>query len=88
MYDYELEKPKIFTDDGIKILLRIRDGIHKHFETSCAIYLLDAINNFSASYGGNWFHLACVDFLLEIGDIVEITREGIPTQSRILLKRF
>ena len=86
MYDYNIEKPRIYTDQGIATLLKIRDRFAHHFETSGSVKLINVINDIT---GSNWFHIACVEYLAEIGDIIEITnKEKCATQDRVFVKRL
>lgn len=82
MYDYQKEKPYVFTDEGQRQLLRIRD-------TSFGLFKLAGVARcqemMAGESGSSWQILACVDRLVEIGDIVEIKREC-AGQHRIFLK--
>ena len=86
MYDYKLEKPKIYTDDGIKALFKINKRINALLETSGSFTIEKAIH---AMVGSNWFHLALVEYLAEIGEIVEITNpDKVTTQNRIFVRNL
>jgi hypothetical protein len=65
-YRYETERPRIFTPDGADMLLKIRDNVRR---------LLDEAGAFAAGRawrgvtGDTWVMLACLDYLVERGEI-------------------
>lgn len=67
MYDYQTELPRIFTEDGVKKLIEIRDAVNK---------LLKLTGAFRYDYlhisGDSWFTLACVDYLVETKELVRL----------------
>ena len=79
-YSYDEEKPRIYTDEGIDMMLRLLKAAKKRFKMSnCFRY-----DSISLS-GDSWLHLAVVDYLVEIAELKEIKTEG-PTQHRIFVK--
>lgn len=68
-YDYQTEKPKIFTEKGQKDFLKIRDNVFKHCKESGACGFGAATRDIS---GDTWFQLACLDRLVELGEVVEL----------------
>lgn len=84
MYNYQTEKPYIFTEDGNKIFLKIRDKVHSLLKTSGAFMMENATNGMG---GNSWFQLACVDYLVELGEIREIKTDG-AAQHRIFVSRW
>jgi len=80
MYEYEDLKPQIFTDEGQRIFLGIRDNCKSLINKAGAARMDKIIQD---SYGDTWFMLACVDRLVELGEIYEITSEDVPSQRRI-----
>ena len=67
-YDYKTERAKLFTDDGQRTFLKIRDHCRELLKTAGAFRLDAAI---SVASGDSWTMLACVDRLVELGEIVE-----------------
>jgi len=47
MYQYENEKPKIFTEDGQESFLKIRDNVHKMLKQAGAVSMQAAISGSS-----------------------------------------
>lgn len=83
MYKYEDCKPELFTDEGQRRFLAVRDHVHKTLNSSGAIRMMEAI---SLSGGDSWEKLTCVDRLVELGEIREIAQpEGTPGQYRIFV---
>lgn len=84
MYKYEEHKESIFTENGQEMFLKIRDNVKKHLDDSGAFMLGKAIQNVT---GLNWTMLACVDRLVELGEIREVTEpESCAGQSRVFIK--
>ena len=71
-YDYKTQKQFVFTDEGQKMLLKFRDQAREHIERSGAVCYA-AIT--AGTGGGSWDILACVDRLVELGDLRRITPE-------------
>jgi hypothetical protein len=83
MYTYETEKPKLFTDDGQRLFLKIRDHVKNLLEEAGAFRMGKALDAEGVS-GDSWQMLACVDRLLELGEIVECKHPNIDAgQNRI-----
>lgn len=84
MYKYEDQKQKLFTDDGQRLFLLVRDKANKKLDTSGAALMGSLIREFS---GDSWTLLACIDRMAEIGELIEIPN---PTskmgQDRIFIK--
>lgn len=72
-YVYAEERSKLFTDDGQKLFLKIRDATKYLLKEAGAVRLGTLISNQKfAITGDSWEMLACVDRLVELGEIVEI----------------
>ena len=83
MYNYQTEKPNIFTEDGQETFLKIRDNVKKLLKQSGAVTMEKAINGVT---GSNWLHMACVDRLVELKEIKEIEQGGyVAGQHRIFV---
>ena len=83
MYNYQTEKQKIFTEDGQEMLLKIRDNVHRLIKQSGAVMMQNAINSVT---GDSWMMLACVDRLVELKEIREITGSNVAGQHRVFIK--
>jgi len=80
MYNYLEERKNIFTEDGQIMFIEIRDNVKKLLNTSGAFKLEKAISNVS---GNSWLMIACVDRLVELGEIKEVKYGECTGQDRI-----
>lgn len=80
MYRYEDEKAQVFTEQGQIMFLKIRDRIKKALSETGAITIGNAITGRS---GSSFTMLACVDRLVELGEIVILHRS--PTQLSVIV---
>jgi hypothetical protein len=81
MYNYETEKPKLFTDEGQRMFLRVRDHAHKLHQAAGCFTVENAMSK--AGGGDSWTMLACVDRLVELGEFKYISKTG-ATQNWVL----
>ncbi len=82
MYDYKEEKSKIFTEDGSVMFTSIRDTVRRVIKFSGAITMGMAI---SGQTGDCWVMMACVDRLVELGELLEVPRLS-SAQSRVFVE--
>lgn len=68
-YDYAAERKHIFTEEGSKMLLKIRDTTRALIATA-GVARSDKM--MAGCTGDSWRMLACIDWLAEIGEIIEI----------------
>ncbi len=80
MYVYEELRPKLFTDEGQRLFLRVRDHAAKLIEQAGAARLDKIVSKES---GDSWLLLACVDRLVELGEIREISLSSTFGQHRV-----
>jgi hypothetical protein len=81
-YDYNREVEKIYSRDGVRALLVIRDAAEKLSRESGAVSAEALLRKSIAS--DSWMTMACIDFLVSVGDLVEIsTRTGGMWQQRV-----
>jgi hypothetical protein len=73
MYDYSKEKAAIFTEDGQVTFLKIRDRVRYLLKEAGAVRMQEAI---SGASGDSWLQLACVDRLVELKELRELTQPG------------
>jgi hypothetical protein len=79
--EYEAMKPKLFTEEGQRVFLQIRDRVHRLIGEAGAVRMDAAI---AKSTGDSWLMLACVDRLVELEEISDVGHNDlIPTQFRI-----
>lgn len=79
MYSYETEKQWVFTDEGQRQFLRVRDHVAKCLKLAGVVRMQEATAPIS---GDNWSQMACVDRLVELGELVEIQTDG-ASQHRV-----
>jgi hypothetical protein len=85
MYNYEKERPWVFTDEGQRDLLKVRDKTFNLLKLAGAVRSQEMITGLT---GSDWQHLALVDRLVELGDIREIQQQGgCAGQHRIFVRR-
>lgn len=58
MYLYEEQRPSLFTDEGQRQFLKIRDNVKLLLEKAGAFRMQEALRGCT---GSSWEHLACVD---------------------------
>lgn len=83
-YDYATEKPGIFTEDGLALYTKIRDQVKALLDEAGAVRMQEAIHGMS---GSSWLMLACVDHMVEVGELAEITppEKYTPGQYRVFV---
>lgn len=79
-YNYETEKSKLFTDEGQRHFLKIRDNA-KELLTQAGAFKVDKVIS-----GDSWFCLACVDRLVELDELEELTGSAVAGQDRVFVK--
>jgi hypothetical protein len=82
MYNYQTEKSKIFTEEGQTTFLKIRDKVQHLLKQSGAVMMQNAISGIT---GDSWIMLACVDRLVELKEIREITQDNVIGQHRVFV---
>jgi len=83
-YNYQTERPYVFTEEGQKTFLKIRDKANELLKSAGAFNMHSVIRECT---GLNWSHMACVDRLVELEEIREIDRgQNCPGQYRIFVR--
>ncbi len=82
-YEYEKERETLFTDEGQKKFLAVRDRVDALLIKSGAVMLEKAVQNIG---GDSWMLLACIDRLVELKEIREIPTDG-ATQYKVYVRR-
>jgi len=83
MYSYDELKPTLFTDEGQRMFLRIRDHA-KDLLAKAGAARMDRII-LGAGPGDSWLMIACVDRLVELGEIEAVTQPAVMGQDRIFV---
>jgi hypothetical protein len=82
MYTYETEKVNIFTESGQRKFLAIRDNIQKLLQKAGAVRMQEAM---AGAGGDSWESMACVDRLVELGEIRELKYGDCAGQHRVFV---
>jgi hypothetical protein len=85
-YQYERLKSKLFTDDGQRMFLRVRDFVADALKKTGAVRMQEAMG--AAGSGDSWTMLACVDRLVELGELREIPQANVPGQDRVFVRAY
>lgn len=82
-YKYEDQRQHVFTEDGQIMFLKIRDTAKARLADSGAVTAWSLIRKVS---GDSWKMLACVDRLVEIGELQEVSNPNSTAgQDRIFI---
>lgn len=79
-YNYEKQRPFVFTDEGQRVLLAIRDRSQTLMKLAGCMRTDKLIAH---QNGDIWDILACIDRLIEIGDLFVVAEQN-AGQFRIL----
>lgn len=85
MYDYRIQRENLFTDDGQRMFLRVRDHVNALLKESGAVRMDKAMRG--AGGGDTWDQLACVDRMVELGELWEVPQDNPAGQHRIFTRR-
>ena len=80
MYKYDEQGHHVFAPENQKMFLSIRDRAHKLIHQA-GVARMDKI--IAGEVGVSWVMMACVDRLVELGEIHEIDVSGIAGQYRM-----
>ena len=81
-YEYQREREKLFTESGADMLIIIRDNVNRLLNTAGA-FRADA--SWRGVIGDTWTMLAALDYLVERGEIREIS-SGTAGQHRVFVR--
>lgn len=79
MYNYQTERKYVFTEEGQVQFLRIRDKVKNLLNLSGAVRMDKAIGG---ETGNSWGMLACVDRLVELKELEELTDKNTAGQGQ------
>lgn len=71
-YSYEREKPTLFTESGSVAFMKVRDEVNRLLEQAGAFRQ----THLSVSAVDSWTTLACLDRMVELGELVKLRSEG------------
>jgi hypothetical protein len=86
-YDYQTERPKLFTKNGLLLYTAIRDQARRFLDI-CGAADLDHLIHLPETIGAadTYQMTACVDFLCEMGDLKEVQHpDPISPQDRVFI---
>lgn len=82
-YNYQTQRAVIFTEEGQRAFLTIRDKAQELLALSGAVMSSKLI---MCCVGDAWNALACIDRLVELGELREITGDDVAGQHRVFVK--
>jgi hypothetical protein len=82
-YDYAEMRPKLFTEDGTELLTALRDNARRLLAQAGAVRAQEIWKH--APSGDSWTLLAGLDYLVEKGDLREITGPDAFGQHRVFV---
>ena len=85
MYNYQIQRENIFTEKGQVMFLKIRDNVDHLLSEAGAVRMVEAIS--ACEKGECWDMLACVDRMVELEEIGEITNDSVCSQYRVFVRR-
>lgn len=74
-HNYNTEKEKLFTDEGQRLFLKVRDKVMSLLEAAGA-FQMEKILSMRGIPSDTWLCLTCVDRMVELGEIIEIDKYG------------
>ena len=83
MYDFAEQRPKLFTEDGVAKVIAIRDCVQRKIASAGAVKQSHATDGVS---GDGWLLLACLDYLVERGELCELTGPSARGQDRVFIE--
>lgn len=72
-YNYQTERPRLFTEEGQILFLDVRDRVAELLKASGA-FRFSHVNPKSGGYD-SWALIACIDRLVELGEIEQLPRQ-------------
>ncbi len=81
-YEYEILRSTLFSDEGQRKFITVRDNVWALLKRAGAVRMQEAISCVS---GGVWEEMACIDRMVELGELRELTSSGCPGQGRVFV---
>ena len=79
-YDYQSQRPALFTEEGVRILIAMRDKCRQMLKQSGAFAASKAMESIT---GSSWVMLAALDYMVERGELKKITQPEARAQHEI-----
>jgi hypothetical protein len=76
MYDYATQRPFVFTEEGQRTFLKVRDEAQRLCQLAGAVSCSHLMDAAAGSTGDSWDRLACIDRLVEIKELRRLTPVG------------
>lgn len=83
MYDYDKEKAWVFTDEGQRMFLRVRNKVQEMLGVAGAVTAGVLLRSLS---GDTWKMMACIDRLVELGELRKITPGYLPYPEGVYVR--
>ena len=83
-YNYEEIKPKLFIEAHQRLFLEIRDKVYYLLRETGVAKMGFVLKGLS---GDIWLMMACIDRLVELGEIREVFHGDCASQDRIFVKK-
>jgi len=83
VYKYNEVKGRLFSDEGQMMFLKVRDFVQDALKRTGAVRMQEAIG--AAGGGDSWTMLACVDRMVELGELREVTTSNVAGQHRVFV---
>lgn len=82
MYNYETERPYVFTDEGQRRFLKVRDEANRLYDLAGAV----RVDKLLLGGGDSWKMLALIDRLVELEEFHYVYHKDAAKQYHILIK--
>ena len=81
-YNYQTQRANLFTEEGTRLFLKVRDHTRELLKNGGAVRLQEA----AFGQGDPWDAIACLDRMVELGELREVIQQGqVPGQYRIFV---
>lgn len=85
-YNYATERNYVFSEEGQKMFLEVRDKVDELLKKAGAFQMCRAWEGISAGAYSTWEAMACVDRLIELGEIREVSGPEATGQERTFVR--
>jgi hypothetical protein len=86
MYQYSKEREKLFTEQGQRTFIKVRDRVQHLLKEAGAFRAQVIVEHTSGC--DNWEVMACIDRLVELEEIREVTKgQDVAGQHRVFVAR-
>lgn len=86
MYNYKTERPFLFTEEGVVLFLAVRDRVKQLIAKRESFTMSEAIDHIGKT-ATNWELMACVDRMVELGEVWEVSRPDVAGQFRTFIRK-